>query len=850
MLRFIVIALSMLVFVVTAKPVEQYLPSNQQYLPDIAKPASILGFNIGERHVRHSEVLAYFENVAKQSTRVKLTSMGYTPQHRKQILVTVSSPENLANLDNILAKRDISMEAEADNLSKQPVVLWFGYGVHGDETSGVNSALVLAYYLAASQSADVTNLLKNAVIVIEPAMNPDGLDRFVNWVDTYRTLTPNASADHIEHHEPWPSGRTNHYWFDLNRDWLLISQQETANRLPFFNRYQPNIVSDYHEMSAHKTYFFQPGVSNRTNPLISQENKAFTQALAGFHAQTLDKNKRLYFSGEGYDDFFFGKGSTYPDINGGIGILFEQASSTGFQLNTVNGLLTLTKGIENNIFTALSTFKGVLANKKKLHEYRAGFFEQALTLASEQNFDGYLIHEAHDAYRLDAFLNKLNQHQIKVYPLEKDFEYEDKLYRKNSSYYVPLVQPKYHLIRTLFDKTTQFNDTQFYDISSWTMPLAMNIEYHEIETSYRLKIAKQAWQPTASIWQQPLTENNYAYAFSWEHFLAPKLLNSLLNSGLKVRVAKANFSAQVNGAEQPFERGSIVIPHALQTQKNWQQALFKAAQEANITLHNITSGFTAVGSDLGSFSMLPISPINVLLVGGDGVSSYEAGEVLYYLDKQLNIPVTIVEQRRIHKVDLATYTHVLLVDGNYSDLALSIEKIKQFVSQGGVIFGQKKGAQWLADNGLLKARLTRENALTKLFQVANLTYQDRSTLNAKQRIPGTIFEGVLDLSHPLTFGYNNRHLPLFRNHSAIIAKTYLAFSEVIKYERRPLLSGYVSPQLLEYVAQTPTLVAHNVDQGRVIASMDNLLFRGFWLGSAKLLANSLFFAHTFDVPDK
>lgn len=849
MLRFVLFFITFSSFSAFAKPVQEYFPANHFYSTAVNTPESILGFNLGEKHIRHWEVINYLEKLAEQSVRVKLTDMGRTYQHRKQILLTFSSAQNLTNLDNILAQRATAINQKSKNNDQQPLVLWFGYGVHGDETSGVNAAMALAYYLAASQAEEVKTLLDNTIIVIEPVLNPDGMSRFVNWIDTFSSFSANVSPEHIEHHQGWPSGRTNHFWFDLNRDWLLLTQQETQNRLAFFNKYQPNIVSDYHEMAANKTYFFQPGIADRTHPLISAENQKLTSLMANFHAQAFDQQKRLYFSGEGYDDFFFGKGSTYPDINGGIGILFEQASSEGMQQNTVNGLLTLTQGIENNITTFLSTLNSVMQNKKQLNEYRKRFFEQTQALAKDQEFDGYLIYEPNDPYRLEQLLSTLKQHQIDVFQLTKDFEFNDKNYAKEYAFYIPLAQPKYRVIRALFDKQTKFKNNIFYDVSAWTMPLAMNIEYHEIDESRSLKLTKQAWQPKTNKWQAPSVMHNYAYAFSWQHYLAPKLLNQLTSKGIKARVATSSFSAKVNNEIKDFTRGSILIPRGIQQVANWQEILFSEAEKAHIHLENITSGMTPLGSDIGSFSMLPLPAINVLLIGGKNVSQYEAGEVIYYLDLQLNIPVTVVEQTRMAEINLNAYSHILLVDGDYTQLANAVEKITHFASNGGVLFGQKQGALWLADNGLLKARINRENSLTKLFQISDLQYDEREELAGKQFIPGTIFEGELDLSHPLTFGYSNSKLPIFRNNSAIIAKTHIAFSQVMKYSRRPLMSGYVSPQLLEQVALSPSLIAHNYQQGRVIATMDNFMFRGFWLGTSKLLANSLFFAHIYNTPE-
>jgi hypothetical protein len=263
-------------------------------------------------------------------------------------------------------------------------------------------------------------VLDNTIIVLEPSINPDGMDRFVNWVSTYRGSANNDDPEHIEHHQGWISGRTNHFWFDLNRDWLLLTQQESQHRLKYFHQYQPNVVGDHHEMGANSSYFFQPGILSRTHPLTPKQNITLTKVLAKYHATALDKAQRLYFSEEQYGDFFYGKGSTYPDINGSIGILFEQASSRGMQQNTINGLLTFEFGIQNHVLTSLSTIEGAWQNREELKKYRKNFYLKALKQAKKEAFDGYLINESKDNYRLHALLNKLAQHQIKVYSLDKN----------------------------------------------------------------------------------------------------------------------------------------------------------------------------------------------------------------------------------------------------------------------------------------------------------------------------------------------------------------------------------------------------------------------------------------------
>ncbi|MFT6693047.1 MAG: hypothetical protein ACJAXH_003597, partial [Colwellia sp.] len=490
LIRIIILSITLLYSTkLIAMPVQDYLPKGSQFNSEIPLPSKSLGFEIGQRHVRHDQLKSYFYLLAKDSKRVSITSMGKTAQQREQLLVTISSAKNLANLSSILNNRDILSQKASkkkDQLNKQkadkaPLVIWLGYSVHGDEISGANAAMIVAYYLAANTDEKIAELLANTVIVLEPSINPDGMDRFVNWVSTYRNSTDNSDANHIEHHQDWVTGRTNHFWFDLNRDWLLLSQQESQHRLEYFHQYQPHVVGDFHEMGHNSSYFFQPGIQSRTHPLTPKRNIELTTTLANFHAAALDKQKRLYYSEENFDDFYYGKGSTYPDINGSIGILFEQASARGMQQETINGLLTLEFSIQNHVTTSLSTINGAWKNKEQLKQYRSDFYQQSDKLAKKQDFSGYLLHESNDNFRLNALLSKLTQHKINVYPLNADFEFNDKKYLKNNSYYVPLAQPQFRLIQALFNQQTDFEDNTFYDVSGWTMPLAMNIESIQIK---------------------------------------------------------------------------------------------------------------------------------------------------------------------------------------------------------------------------------------------------------------------------------------------------------------------------------------------------------------------------------
>ncbi|MGB2739818.1 MAG: M14 family zinc carboxypeptidase [Cognaticolwellia sp.] len=840
--RILVFFLLSISFTAFSAKVSEYLPDGATYSAKIPTPESILGFGVGERHPRHDQVLSYLQQVAASSSRVKIEEMGRTTQFRSQMLLTISSSENISNLDDILARRsDIKASA------KDPVVVWLGYSVHGDEISGTNAAMVVAYHLAAAQDKIVTDMLNDTIIVIEPSINPDGMDRFVNWVTTHRGITVNPDPNHIEHHQGWRTGRTNHFGFDLNRDWLLLSQKESQNRLPFFHQYQPNVLGDFHEMGANGSYFFQPGIPTRTHPLTPSKNTELTRLLATYHAKALDTKDRLYYSEESFDDFYYGKGSTYPDINGGIGVLFEQASSRGLQQSTVNGLLTFEYGVQNHVLTSLSTIEGTWKNQAKFKTYRENFYQLAKDQASDESFNGYVFTESQDNYRLQAFLSKLQQHQIKVYPLTKDYKIHDNTYRAEHSYYIPLAQPQYRVIKALFNQQKNFQDNTFYDVSGWTLPLAMNIKFSKVGQAWGLKTAKKHWQASAEK-AMAISDSAYAYAFEWHDFLAPKLLNKIAQADIKTKVATKTFSATVNGAEKMFDAGSIIIPAGNQTVESWREILIALATENNITLNALATGLTSKGIDLGSSSFRPITTPKVLMVGGKGVSQYEAGEVLYYLDNLLEIPVTVIEMPRLASIDLADYSHIIMVDGKYAQLSGSVlSKIKAWLINGGVLFGQKRAARWMSDKELLNIDFVSKSHIDQLFETEKLSYGDKEALAGRKRIAGAIFQTELDITHPLAYGYQTKELPVFRNSTVIMEQTSKPFISVAKYSHAPLLSGYADQNLVNRLANNPTLVAHNVGKGRVIASTDDLLFRGYFLGSMKIMANSLFFSKAFNV---
>ena len=843
-MRFLVaIMMIMLSFSSLGKPLSYYFDDDVTFDPAIPTPEQVLGYQVGEWHVRHDQLVRYMQILADKSDRINFEVIGRTHEQRPLVMLTITAANKLTNIEHIRKAHLARLNNNTDsNNSAQPAVVWMGYSVHGNESSGSNASLLVAYYLAAAQGDAIDNLLNNTVILLDPALNPDGLARFANWANSNRGMNLSSDPNTREHQENWPTSRTNHYWFDLNRDWLLLQHPESRARIAKFHQWKPNVLTDFHEMGPNSSYFFQPGIPSRKHPITPEQNVTLTKAIANYHAKTLDKNNALYFTEESFDDFYYGKGSTYPDVNGGIGILFEQASSRGHIQETINGPLTFAFTIRNQLLTSLSTFKAVVDNRKALLDYQATFYNQAAEQASNENFQGYVVEGTLDTSRTAHFLEILKQHKIDAYKLTAPMKANGIAFSKNS-YYVPLGQPQYRLVKAIFSEQKNFADNTFYDVSGWTLPHAFNLPFSKVKSNWGLDVEEKAWS-NADKRSIPDVDESYAFAFSWDDYLAPKLLNRLLHQGIKVRVTLSPFTATSTSGEVSFKAGSIIIPTGLQKNPQLLAILNQAQDEFGIVITPITTGLTSKGVDLGSRSMAVVNEPRVLLIGGQGISQYEVGEVWYYLDRFVGLAPTIVEMSRLSSLELNNYTHIILVNGNYTGLSDTDKvTIKNWVRNGGVIWGHKGGAKLLADEALLKANYLSRSKLASAFKTKGLNYGDKNSLAGRQRIAGAIFNTHVDLTHPLSFSLTRENLPVFKNSTWLLKASNAPFVNVLTYTKKPLLAGFTDAINVKQIAGAAGLIAHSYGRGTVIGMTDNPVFRGYWYGTSRLLSNALFFGH-------
>lgn len=810
-----------------------YLPQEITYDQTIPTPMEIIGHEVGEWHVTHDKLVFYMQALARASDRISIENRGVTFEGRPLLLLTLTTPGNHQKLDKIRQDHLALTENGSGNLNldTMPIVVYQGFSIHGNEPSGANAGMAYAYYLAAAQGPEIEGLLKNTVILMDPAFNPDGLQRFAYWANTNKSDILNADSNDREFHEVWPGGRTNHYWFDMNRDWLPVQLPESRARIASFHKWMPNILTDHHEMGTNSTFFFQPGEPTRVHPLTPEMNQLLTTEIGTYHARALDSIGSLYYSEEDYDDFYYGKGSTFPDINGGIGILFEQGSSRGHLQESDNGVLSFPFTIRNQFVTALSTIKAAKAVRLKILDYQRLFFREMGIESAIDRSNALIFGDSKDAAKTWHFAEILERQNIKFHQLSNDVRLSGKDYKKGYSYIIPKSQKNYRLIKAMFEKRTSFTDSIFYDISAWTLPLAFNLDYTELQS------LGNAGEEVAEL--SPLTgsldaQSDYAYLFEWNEYYSPKALNRIANKSVRAKVAKAPFALE----GKDYGHGTIMIPVQRQALDSAElyEFLKEVALESNIQITAVKTGLTK-GIDLGSNDFDAIKNQKVALLVGEGVRSYDAGEIWHLFDTRYDMNITKIDTEYFDSVDLSTYTDLIIPSMGDDGLSKKqAKKLKEWVKQGGTLIGYRDMAESFEKNGLMKLKFKKDTLIAK-----NIAFDQKNDLEGAQVTGGAIFEARLDLSHPINFGYKNDRLPLFRNTNVYIEPDKNSYNNPIQYTNSPLMSGYISEENLDMLKNSVPFQVQRTGKGRVMVFTDNTNFRAFWYGTNKLLMNAIFF---------
>ena len=635
----------------------------------------------------------------------------------------------------------------------------------------------------------------------------------------------------------WPRGRTNHYWFDLNRDWLLAVNPESQGKLAWYHKWYPNVVTDFHEMGTNSHYFFEPMKPiGSADPIMPKENyEDLNDLFATYYSTALDDIGSLYYTKESFDGTYPGYGSSYPDLQGALALLFEQASSRGHVQDTDYGQITFPFTIRNQYKSSIATIKAAVENKVTLRKYQQDFFKSAVTQKAKSGFAAYEFGDDYDGNRNKAFVEFLLKHKIKVY-------------QNGSKFVVPLKQPQHRMVQTMFETYSKYRDSVFYDASAWSVSNFYNMQAKGLKS---IRLRNQITTTDGMLNPNLATKTSYAYLLDWDDYNAPAALAHLQKKGIKASVAFKPFSAQTNSGSKDFNYGTVMIPVSKQSMN--ADTVFEIVSEVQkkfeVPMYSTATGFSLKGIDLGSNNFRKIQDPKIAMLIGDGVSSYEAGEVWHLLDNRVHLPITKIQMNRFRNASLDKYNTLVMVSGSYSQIdSVQKLKIKDWVSQGNTLITIGRASQWAIRNKIVKEKLTQKQK-KKGVKTKRLPYVEASEHIGRERLGGAIFEVNLDLTHPLGFGYRQSNIPVYKNNTVFLAPSSNPYATVAKYTKDPHIDGFISTQNLEvFLKPSASLLVSPIGRGRTVLFADNPNFRGAWYGTNKLFLNALFFGNRISVP--
>lgn len=826
---------------------EEYYFPGEKFDPAIPSPSQFLGYPIGDWHTRYDLIVKYFEKLDQVSETAKLQTIGYTHEHRPKVILTIASAKNMGNLEQIRQKQlqlaDPSQPKPA--VADMPSIIHLGYGVHGNEPSSAEAAMLTAYWLMASQSDLAKNLRENSVVHIDPTLNPDGRDRHSLWANSNKGFPPVADPLDREHNEAWPNGRTNHYWFDLNRDWLPLAHPESKVKVEWYHQWYPNVTTDFHEMGTNSTYFFEPTKPyGSENPVVPRKNyDDINPRFAKYFAKYMDEIGSLYWTKEVFDNSYPGYGSTYPDIHGGLGLVFETASSRGHVQSSQRGDISFAFTIRNHVINSLATMEAALDNREYMHDYLREFFETAVAEGAKDPAKNYVFGDEFDESRNRLFVQFLLDHKIKVYENTADLTASGQSFKKGKSWVVPTNQPQYRMVRTMFEYVKEFADSVFYDASAWTMAAAYGMPFSAAPTA---KAGSQISEIKAPVFSFP-EGKAYAYLIDWSDYYAPKMLFDLQKAGIHGESIHRPFSSQTQDGKVDFPAGTLMIPMGFQKLKAEEvSAKIKELAAKNAQkVYAVQTGLNLSGIDLGSNLVSAVQKPKVIMMVGLGINATEAGEIWNLLDQHFGMPITKVNMEQFGRVNLHNYTTLILPSGNYNALSEGqVNHLKDWVNRGGTIISMKNASLWLNRVGITKEEAVKLEKEEK--EPAALPFGTRNDFEGAKEVGGSIYLAELDLTHPIAYGYHRKNLPVYRNTDIFIKPSADKYLTPVKYTANPYLGGYISESNLEKLKQSAGVVISPAGQGRVVHFFDSPNFRGTWFGTNKLFLNAIFHGDNMD----
>ncbi|MDO4460947.1 MAG: M14 family zinc carboxypeptidase [Bacteroidia bacterium] len=835
---------------------DYYFAKGETFNKDIPTPQEFFGFEIGKALVRYDKVVEYYKLLAEKSDRALFEVIGHSWENRDYVILTVSTPENIKNIESIRENhlKLVDPKQSVGDYADQKVIVQLGYNVHGGELAGTDASVLAAYYFVASENPETLKQLSEAVVLLEPALNPDGRERAATFYNEFHSFPRVTDPADIEHSYGFAPHRGNHFYADLNRDWFSLIHPESNARIEYYHKWYPNIYLDYHEMGSESNYYFEPSPERSTwNYTIPQETYTkLNVLLAKYFGEALDEVGALYFTRENFDNISPIYGSTYPDFQGGVGTTLEVGSSKGVAVETSVGVREFAFNIRENVRTSIAALKVGVEQKQTFLKHQEDFFKSAITEGAKRAEKYYVFGSETDKGITRIFLNNLLTHRVDVYALAQDIQLNGKNFKKGSAYVVPVSQPQYRVVNAAFEERTEFVDSIFMDITAWGTVHGFGVPYA------KAKVASLGDKIT----EKPIVEpgkidrkSDYAYVFSYSDYLTPRTLINLLDNNIIVKAAFKPFEVETTEGIKQFSRGSIVIPVQYQTVSSSElyDIIRNAVAETGINVYGIPTGaHVGNGIDLGSDNISRIYKPQVATIVGDGIDWTEVGEIWYLLGNRFNIPLTKINANSVARVNLSRYTSIILADGSYNNLPKSfVDDLRLWVRNGGVLITIKRASQWAIEQGLVEGYASAKDAKGERPSASqNIERFDYATQREKlgpKRIGGAIFKADLDITNPLAFGFESREFYAIKTGNSLLPRPSNNYSVLLQFDKSPLVSGYVSKENQKLVANAPHITFGNNGRGTVVLFNESPTFRGYWLNTGRFLTNALFFGSKVSV---
>ncbi len=810
----------------------------------LLSPDDFLPHDIGQTFTPHYMLVDYVQHVAENSPQVELVQYGETNEKRPLLLAFISTPENLARLEaireNNLRRAGIlegDPQAELDL-----AIVWLSFSVHGNEAAGSEASMPVLYELADPTNPRTRAWLENTIVLLDPSINPDGYSRYTHWYRRIAPARPDLDTDTWEHREPWPGGRSNHYLFDLNRDWAWQTQVESRQRLEVYHQWLPHVHVDVHEQGYNSPYYFAPA-ARPYHPYITEWQRIFQDSIGRNNARYFDEEGWLYFTGQRFDLFYPSYGDTYPTYNGAIGMTYEQGGG-GFAgraiINEAKDTLRLADRIEHHKTSTLATVETASRNADDLIRQFESFYREGRE-DPPGPYKTFIIRGDNPAGKLAAFVNLLERNHIAYgstsgTPALQAYNYQtgetESVTIGEDDLVISAYQPLGRLAQILLEPEAALEDSITYDITAWSLPYAYGLNAYA--ATGRVELSDTPYSiPTAG--DGETMDRPYAFLAEWNALASARFLSALLHEGIVVRHATIPFAY----GPETYPRGTLIIARADNHRlgpsfANRVRALAAAYQQALVP---VATGYTDEGPDLGSDDMAVVDAPNIAVASGEGTSSYSFGQLWYFFEQDLGYPVHIMPDNDIGSYELEKYDLLILPEGRYRLSENAEEQLLSWISGGGRLIAVGSALASLERIGglSLKARSGQADPTDSLLAYAG---QDRRDIS--NYISGAIFKAAMDATHPLAYGIGDFYFSLKTG-----SRAYELLEDgwnVGSLGEDLMVSGFAGYKARENLKRSLVFGVEERGRGAAIYLVDNPLYRAFWHQGKFLFSNAVFFA--------